>query len=170
MAKINLFFGNPSTNERFMDVEKRSINCETSIENENIISFNCFFTSLARGDAEDNFENYFDMHLSRILGVKVNLPLLELGTHHSNQHHFPMFTILGDTLQETETSKKLFITDNIINKIGENFDLSFEFEYLGFKRIGKASLVGDEVIYRLRNKPHIYHEGNFLEIKNSKNV
>ena len=49
-------------------------------------------------------------------------------------------------------------------------DREFDYEYFGFKRIGKASLVTDEVIYHLRNKPHIYHEGNFIEVKESKSA
>ena len=46
-------------------------------------------------------------------------------------------------------------------------DKEFDYEYFGLKRFGKASLVTDEVIYHLRNKPHIYHEGNFVEVKNN---
>ena len=55
-------------------------------------------------------------------------------------------------------------------RIGKDFDDDFDFEYFGFKRIGKASLVTDEVIYHLRNKPHIYHEGNFIEVKEPKSA
>jgi hypothetical protein len=59
------------------------------------------------------------------------------------------------------------LSDEYINYIGTEMDKEFDYEYFGFKRFGKASLVTDEVIYHLRNKPHIYHEGNFVEVKNN---
>jgi hypothetical protein len=67
-------------------------------------------------------------------------------------------------------SKKIIISDKMVEDLGGEFEYKWNFEYFDFKRIGKVEVLANEVIYLLKNKPHVYRFGSFMEAKRIKNA
>ena len=163
MAKIELYFGHPQKEKSWQGVEDHAYNQDINIESAVIREFKAVNSVLTK----KNFDNdtYFELVLISWIGINCKLPKITTGVYKQRGFVFPKLVLNGDTCKVKDSGERIFISDEFINCIGKDFDDDFDFEYFGFKRIGKASLETDEVIYHLRNKPHIYHEGNFIEVK-----
>lgn len=163
MAKIELYFGHPQIEENIDAIEWRACNQDINIETSVIRGFQSLHKVLTNRN-EDN-ETYFELVLIIGFSIFCEFPKVTTGIYRHNGFVYPKMVIHGDTCPHKESNELFFITDEYINHIGTEIDKEFDYEYFGFKRIGKSTLVNNEVVYQLRNKPHIYHEGNFIEIK-----
>ena len=168
MTKIELYFGHPQKEKTWDGVEDHAYNQEINIETAVIREFKAVNSALIRRNADN--DTYFELVLISWIGINCQLPKITTGVYKERGFVFPKLVIHGDTCKVKDSGERIFISDEYINCIGKDFDDDFDYEYFGFKRIGKASLVTDEVIYHLRNKPHIYHEGNFIEVKEPKSA
>lgn len=167
MAKIELYFGHPQQDKHWDGVEECAYNHDVNIETAVIRGFQAVNSVTTRQYEQGN---YFELVLMSLTKCLYKLPLITTGVYKHKGFVYPKLIIHGDILKDGDSGKKTFLKDEHIEYIGKNFDDDFDYEYFEFKRIGRTSFLNDEVIYHLRNKPHIYHEGNFIEVKGPKSV
>jgi hypothetical protein len=163
MAKIELFYGWPTTTEREENIEEWICDCDINLETAVILKFKSLVNSLSRkNEASDN---YFELVVTSITGAQVDLPKISMGTHRHKGFVLPKIVIHGFYLVDRESNQKALINNTIIDGIGLEFERDFEFDYHSYKRVGKAQARNNDIIYDLRNKPHIYYSGEFFEVK-----
>jgi len=168
MAKIELYFGHPQREENLNGFENVVCNQDINIETAVIRGFQDLHRILTRRNVDN--DTFFELILICGFSIFCQFPKVTTGVYRHKGFVYPKLVIHGDTGIYKNSKKRFFLSDEYINYIGTEMDEEFDYEYFGFKRIGKASLVTDEVIYHLRNKPHIYHEGNFIEVKEPKSA
>ena len=168
MAKIELYFGHPQREENLNGFENVVCNQDINFETAVIRGFQDLHRILTRRNVDN--DTFFELILICGFSIFCQFPRVTTGIYRHRGFVYPKIVIHGDTGIYKDSKKRFFLSDEYINYIGTEMDKEFDYEYFGFKRIGKASLVTDEVIYHLRNKPHIYHEGNFIEVKEPKSA
>ena len=168
MAKIELYFGHPQCEENLNGFENvvcyQDINIETAV----IRGFQDLHRVLTRRNGDN--DTFFELVWIYGFSIYCKFPKVTTGVYRQRGFVYPKLVIHGDTGIHKESRKRFFLSDEYINFIGTEMDKEFDYEYFGLKRFGKASLVKDEIIYHLKNKPHIYHEGNFIEVKETKSA
>ena len=162
MAKIELYFGHPQREENLNGFENVVCNQDINFETAVIRGFQDLHRILTRRNVDN--DTFFELILICGFSIFCQFPRVTTGVYRHRGFVYPKIVIHGDTGIYKDSKKRFFLSDEYINYIGTEMDKEFDYEYFGFKRFGKASLVTDEVIYHLRNKPHIYHEGNFIEV------
>jgi hypothetical protein len=115
-------------------------------------------------------DNYFELVIYRLFDVLVTLPDITMGAYKHNGFVLPKMTIHGEYANDKETHEKIMISDKMFENLGSEFEYKWNFEYFDFKRIGKVEVLENEVIYLLKNKPHVYRFGSFMEAKRGKNA
>ena len=168
MAKIELYFGHPQREENLNGFENVVCNQDINFETAVIRGFQDLHRILTRRNVDN--DTFFELILICGFSIFCQFPRVTTGVYRHRGFVYPKIVIHSDTGIYKDSKKRFFLSDEYINYIGTEMDKEFDYEYFGFKRFGKASLVTDEVIYHLRNKPHIYHEGNFIEVKESKSA
>ncbi len=163
MAKIEILLGGPTTQEREDQIEELISDFNINLETALIVRTKSLYQWLVKKDSAN--ANYFDWFLSSELNQSVLLPKIGFGVYKHKGFVLPKLVINGFYLRAIEVNKKYFIGNNLLDKLGNELEDEFEFHYYGFKRIGRAIADKDDVIYHLRNKPHIYHSGEFLEVQ-----
>ena len=168
MAKIELYFGNPTTDKEWEMVEAESRAGEICIESAVIQDFYSIVKPLLFKTNEG--DNYFELVIYRLFDVLVTLPCITMGAYRHNGFVLPKMTIHGEYAEDKETHEKIMISDKMVEDLGSEFEYKWNFEYFDFKRIGKVEVLENEVIYLLKNKPHVYRFGSFMEAKRVKNA
>ena len=168
MPRIDLLFGNPTTEEQWEIIENFSYSRNISIESAIIQSFQDLTRKLIKRDTDK--ENYFELILIILTGSVMRLQRISVGIYKHRGFVYPSISIHGHLLTDTLTNKQEFITDKMIEFIGCEFEDEFKFEFCGYKRIGKITANKEDVIYDLGGKSHIYHSGNFLKVKIPKKI
>jgi len=163
MAKIELYFGNPTTDEEWEMVEAEARAGDLCIESAVIQDFYSIVRPLLVKTKDD--ENYFELVICCISGVSVTLPAITMGAYKHNGFVLPKMMIHGDTALERETNQRIVISKEWIEGLGQEFEYERNFEYFDFKLIGKVEAQKNEVIYQLKNRPHVYRSGSFIEAK-----
>lgn len=163
MAKIELFYGWPTTPEREENIEEWIYDCNINLETAVILKFKSLVNSLSRKN--ETSDNYFELVVTSITGTQVDLPKISMGTHRHKGFVLPKIVIHGFYMVERASKQREFIGNTLIDSIGSEFEHDFAFDYHSHKRVGKAQALASDVIYSLRNKPHIYHSGEFLEVQ-----
>ena len=127
------------------------------------MKFKSLVNSLSRkNEASDN---YFELIVTSITGAQVDLPKISMGTHRHKGFVLPKIVIHGVYLVDRASNQRELIDNTLIDGIGLEFERDFSFDYHSYKRVGKAQARTNDIIYNLRNKPHIYHSGEFLEVQ-----
>jgi len=168
MAKIELYFGNPTTDKEWEMVEAEARAGDICIESAVIQDFYSIVRPLLVKTKDD--ENYFELVLCCLYGVSVTLPRITMGAYKHNGFVLPKITIHGDYAIERETNQRLVISKEWIEGLGQEFEYERNFEYFDFKVTGKVEALKNEALYLLKNKPHVYRFGNFMEAKRVKNA
>jgi hypothetical protein len=163
MAKIELYFGSPLLDKGIDQNENWALNHEISIEKANIDSFKAVMSVLFRPNEEG--ETYFSLSFCSLIGKSAATPKIKCGTYMANGKRFPKLIIEGDYLFDSDLNREVFITDEHIKSIGEYIEIDFDYEFVSYKRIGKVFLNKNDITYLLRGKAHIFHNGQFLEVK-----
>lgn len=166
MAKIELYFGNPTTDKEWEMVEAESRAGDISIESAVIQDFYSI-VKLLLVKTKDG-DNYWELVIYRLFDVLVKLPKITMGAYKHNGFVLPKMTIHGEYAKDKETHEKVMISDKMIEVLGSEFEYKWNFEYFDFKRMGKVEVLENEVIYLLKNKPHVYRFGSFMEAKRLK--
>lgn len=167
MAKIEIYFGHPQREKSWEGVEEHAYNQDINIESAVIRGFKAINSVLTRQN--DQYDYYFELVALSLTGELYKLPKITTGIYKERGFVFPKLVIHGDTLKHKDTGKRIFLSDEVVELIGKDFDSDFDYEYFGFKRIGRSTLLDNEIVYQIRNKPHIYHKGNFIEVKETNN-
>ena len=162
MAKIELYFGHPQREENLNGFENVVCNQDINFETAVIRGFQDLHRILTRRNIDN--DTFYELILICGFSIFCQFPRVTTGVYRHRGFVYPKIVIHGDTGIYKDSKKRFFLSDEYINYIGTEMDKEFDYEYFGFKRFGKASLVTDEVIYHLSNKPHIHHEGNFIEV------
>jgi|GEM_PF-1059424 len=160
MAKVDILFGNPSSDKEWEFIEDHSDSTNSNIETSVISNFRILLENLFTKNKHG--ENYFELLICCIDGDSIKLPKMTVGTHKNNGFLFPKLTIHGDYGIDRDTNNQVFISDLFIDAIGKECELEYSYVYFGFKRIGKISPKTNEIIYLLGGKEHIFHDGRFL--------
>lgn len=168
MAKIEIYFGHPQQEKHWDGVEDCAYNQDINIESAVIRGFKAINSVLTKQNEQD--DNYFELVALSLTGQLYKFPKITTGIYKERGFVFPKLIIHGDTLKHKDTGKRIFLSDEVVELIGKDFDSDFDYEYFGFKRIGRSTLLDNEIVYQLRNKPHIYRDGNFMEIKEPKSA
>ena len=168
MAKIELYFGHPQREENLNGFENVVCNQDINFETAVIRGFQDLHRILTRRNVDN--DTFFELILICGFSIFCQFPRVTAGVYRHRGFVYPKIVIHGDTCIYKDSKKRFFLSDEYINYIGTEMDKEFDYEYFGFERFGKASLVTDEVIYHLGNKPHIFHEGNFIEVKEPKSA
>lgn len=163
MAKIELYFGHPQDEKNLDIIEDHAYNQNINIETAVIRGFQSLHQILNNRN-KDN-DTFFELILVCGYSTWSTLPKITTGVYRHRGFVYPKLVIHGDTGIFKDTSEIFFLSDEYINFIGEEVEKEFDYEYFGLQRLGKASYANNDVIYHLGNKPHIYHEGNFIEVK-----
>ena len=163
MAKIELYFGNPTTEKEWEMVEAEARAGDICIESAVIQDFYSIVKPLLVKTKND--ENYFELVLCVISGILVTLPAITMGAYKHNGFVLPKMTIHGDYAVERKTHQRIVISKEWIDGLGQEFEYKWNFEYFDFKIIGKVEAQKNEVIYLLTNKPHVYRSGRFIETR-----
>ena len=163
MAKIELYFGNPTTDKEWEMVEAESRAGDICIESAVIQDFYSIVKPLLVKTMDG--DNYFELVLYRLFDVLVKLPDITMGAYKHNGFVLPKMTIHGEYAEDKETHEKIMISDRMVEDLGSEFEYKWNFEYFDFKRIGKVEVLKNEVIYLFKNKPHVYRFGSFIEAK-----
>ena len=163
MAKIEIYLGGPTTQERADQIEELGLDLNINLETAVILRTKFLYKWLIKIDSAK--ANYFDLLLSAELNQSIQMPKISFGVYKYNGFALPKFVINGFYMKGTQTNKNFFINNNLLDSLGHSLEEEFEFHYYGFKRIGKVIADKDDVIYNLRNKPHIYHSQEFFEVK-----
>jgi hypothetical protein len=161
MASLELYFGHPQKEKSWDGVEDCAYNQEINIESAVIRGFQAVNSVLTKPNEQG--DNYFELVLMCLTRCSYKFPRVTTGVYKRRGFVYPKLVIHGDTLKDKGSGKRTFLTDEFIEYIGKEFDSDFDYEYFDFKRFGVASLLNDEVIYLLHEKPHIYQSGKFIE-------
>jgi hypothetical protein len=161
MARIDIHFGNATSEKVIKQNEQWALNREVSIELANIGTFNAVLSVLATTNNGDG--TYFDLAFGCVTGLDVISPKVTYGTYQFNKTKYPKLSIHGDYLIDIKSSKEVFITDEWIEKTANLIEDDFDYEFVEFKRIGKVKTKKDEIIYLINGKPHFHHNGRFIQ-------
>jgi hypothetical protein len=168
MAKIELYFGNPTTDKEWEMVEAESRAGDICIESAVIQDFYSIVKPLLVKTMDG--DNYFELVLYRLFDVLVTLPDITMGAYKHNGFVLPKMTIHREYAKDKETHEKVMISDKMVEDLGSEFEYKWNFEYFDFKVIGKVEALKHEALYLLKNKPHVYRSGSFIEARVIKNI
>lgn len=163
MAKIELLLGGPTTAEREDEIEEVIYDLNVNLETAVIVRVKALINWLAKAIKDD--QSYLDLVATTEVGHSVKLPKISFGVYRHKGYVLPKMIINGFHLNDVESGGQCFIGNRVIDEIGRDLECTFEFEYWGFKRVGKVAPSKSDVIYLLRSKPHIHHSGEFLEVR-----
>lgn len=79
-------------------------------------------------------EDYFDLSFFIILNEHVSVPKVKFGTYKHNSYKLPMLVFNRDYVSNKSTSERVYLSDEVINQLGEYFEENFDYEYVGFVR------------------------------------
>lgn len=163
MTKIDLYFGTPISEKASEQNETCALNHEISIEKANIELFNSVMRVLVKKNEEGS--TYFDLSFISISGQDIVCPKVTYSTYNYNKSRYPKLTINGDYLTNMKSNTEIFISDDLVGKLGKFIEEDFSYEFIEFKRIGKVKMKKNQIVYLVGGKPYIHHNGNFLPIK-----
>lgn len=152
MAKIELLFGGPITHEEEISVENYAYNWDTSIETAAIHQFRFWINHLVRRKNADD-DNFFELLLFIESNELMKLPKMSAGTYRHNGFVLPKLVIHGDCATDKEGGETVFLTERHISSIGKGFENEIAYEYFEFRHVGAVTVLGDEIIYLLGDRP-----------------
>lgn len=131
MAKINVKFGYPISEEEQELLSERAIERDCSIEFELCAGFEYLFNSMINRKGKDKF---FDLIFLIASKRQVIAPRASFNTYKENDHKLPMI-VLEDEYLRVEDSERLFISDEFIDVLGQLYQTEFDYEYVGYERV-----------------------------------
>ena len=164
MAKIELLFGGPITQDEEISVEKYAYNWDVSIETAVIKQFRFWIDHLTKKSNDDG-DSFFELLLLIECNLLLKLPKISAGVYRHNGFLLPKIVIHGDYGIDKDISNQVLLSDTHINAIGSGFEGEIGFEYFEYARTGLIKASKNNVIYLLGDKPHIYESGKFYRAK-----
>ena len=131
MGKINIKFGYPTSQEELERLSERAIFHDETVEGALCYEFEITLTSLANKQSPENF---FDLVFLAVSGHKVVAPKVRFSSYLENGHRLPMMELKDDFLI-SEDIVRIYISDDLIDGLGELYQTEFDYEYAGFERL-----------------------------------
>ena len=163
MSKIELYFGHPHKDSEWLIVEDYSLSQNINIESAAIQRFRELVSRLSA--TNEHGDNYFELGIFVEHNQFLKLPKFSTSTYKHKGCVLPKIVINGDYAVDKETLESVLISDTLINYIGNDFDREMGYDFHEFKRIGILNSSKNQIIYMIKEKPHIFHEGQFIEVK-----
>lgn len=133
-SDIELRFGNPSTEEKQEFINNKAIEFDLSVERALIVEFEHMFTDVWM---RKNGDNLFELLFMVTTGEDIRCRNVTVGTYAHNGTKYPKVTIHGDYLDKVDSNGRLWINDEMVDAIGKEIDINFEYSYVDFLRIKK---------------------------------
>jgi hypothetical protein len=133
MAKIELYFGNPTTDKEWEMVEAEARSGDLCIESAVIQDFYSIVKPLLAKTKDG--DNYFELVLFRLFDVLVKLPDITMGAYRHNGFVLPKMTIHGEYAKDKETHEKIMISDQMVEDLGSEFEYKWKLYYLSMDRL-----------------------------------
>jgi hypothetical protein len=164
MAKIELLFGWPTSQEEEISVENCAYNWDVSIETAVIKQFRFWINHLTKKSNDDG-DNFFELLLFIECNELFYLPKISAGIYRHNGFVLPKMIINGDYGVDKTSGSMVLLSENHINAIGSRFEDEIGYEYFEYARIGLIKATKEDAIYLLGDRPHIYESGKFYKAK-----
>ncbi|QWD13104.1 hypothetical protein G6703_02205 [Polynucleobacter paneuropaeus] len=133
-SNLELYFGLPSTEKCEKNVNDICIRYGYTYEEVRNIEFRTMFETLMKF-RNDEGSTFTELFFISVLGERVTGPTVTYGTYKLNGNIYPKLVIHGEFLEKVNTNGRIFINDEIIDKVGQQLDLLFEFEFVESRRI-----------------------------------
>ena len=133
-SKIEILFGNPSSDKKLQDIEKYSIELDFSLEKMLLYDFEDRFTNQwFRAGRED----IFYLMCVYLFNLQVKPSKITHGIYKYKGVSYPKIVIHDDYWDRIDTNGRVWINDEIAEGLGREMDALFDIEYVEFKRIRK---------------------------------
>ncbi|WP_215295817.1 hypothetical protein [Polynucleobacter sp. JS-JIR-5-A7] len=133
-SNIELCFGLPSTEKCEKNVNDICIRYGYTYEEVRIIEFRAMFETLMKF-RNDEGSTFTELFFISVLGERVTGPTVTYGTYDLNGNTYPKLIYHGEYLEKVNTNGRIFINDEIINKVGQHMESLFEFEFVESRRV-----------------------------------
>jgi hypothetical protein len=160
MAKIELLFGGPTTQDEEISVEKYAYNWGVSIETAVIKQFRFWIDHLTKKSNNDG-DGFFELLLLIECNLLLKLPKISASVYRHKGFVLPKIIIHGDYGIDKDSGSRVLLSETHINAIGSGFEAEIGFEYFEYARTGLIKASKNDAIYLLGDKPHIYESGKF---------
>ena len=140
---IEMYFGNPFAEDIKSKLEQRAVDWERSIQFIYLDEFKHIFHHYSKRKKFD-VEVYgkhsltmFDsccVYFANIDGVFYSPPV-KLGTYTYNNFRYSKLILKDGWLRNEKKKKEFPLTDEVIEKLGKEYENMFKFEFIEFKRL-----------------------------------
>jgi hypothetical protein len=133
-STLELRFGNPSNDKKQEEIEKDSIEFGYSIQKMLLYDFEYRFINQWFKEGRENILELMSVY---IFNQKVRCSKVTYGTYKNNGISYPKIVIHDDYWDRIDSDGRVWVNDEMIEDLGKEFDLTFQFEYVDFLRIKK---------------------------------
>lgn len=143
--RIEIYFGSPTSAELLETWKRRANERKLSLEYIFLEEFELVCNMMQERKAlpyegKDYSLNLFDSHCAihaDTEGVFFSPPV-EFGQYSQGEFTYPKLILQDGYLRNKENVKEFPLTDQIIEKLGQEYEKFFNFEFIGFERIARA--------------------------------
>jgi hypothetical protein len=133
-STIEIRFGNPSCEKKQKKIEDGAIEYGFSLEKMLLYDFErCLNETWIRKEGDSIFQLFsiylFDTHVKN--------PKVSFGTYKFKDTLYPKLVFDDDYLDKSDSVGRIWMSDEMIKKIGKEIDENFDYEYVDFQRIKK---------------------------------
>jgi len=133
-STIEVRFGNPSTEEKQKKIEQGAIEYGFSLEKMLLYDFErCLKKTWIREEGDSIFQ-LFSIYL---FNTHIENPKVTFGKYKFKDSFYPKLVFHDDYWDKSDSDGRIWINDEMIEKIGKEIDENFEYEYVDFLRIAK---------------------------------
>ena len=133
-STIEVRFGNPSSEEKRKKIEHGAIEHGFSMEKMLLYDFE---RCLNRSWMRERGDSIFQLFSIYLFGVHIKKPKVTFGTYKFKDSLYPKLIFHDDYWDKSDSNGRIWINDEMIEKIGKEIDDNFDYEYVDFVRIGK---------------------------------
>ena len=131
---IELRFGNLSSELQEKKIERGAIEYGLSIEKMLLYEFERVFDELWMREGKESIFQLFSIYL---FNTHIKNPKVSFGTYKFKGSIYPKLVFHDDYWEKLDSIEKIWINDEMIEKIGKEIDDNFDYEYVDFRRIKK---------------------------------
>ena len=133
-STIEVRFGNPSSEEKRKKIEQGAIEYGFSLEKMLLYDFERVLNETWMREEGSSIFQLFSIYL---FGTHIKNPKATFGTYKFKDSLYPKLVFHDDYWDKSDSDGRIWINDEMIEKIGKEIDENFEYEYVDFLRIAK---------------------------------
>lgn len=142
---VEMYFGSPISDDLLEKLEKRAIEWDSSVEAILLEEFEHICSSMQKRrvlkfEEKDYNLNGFDSHCvvhADTEGVFFSPPV-EFGKYSQGEFTYPKLILQDGYLRNKENVKEFPLTDEIIEKLGQEYENFFNFKFIRFERVVRS--------------------------------